>query len=392
MQNGNTNAARIVLVYFDAGGGHRSAANALQAVTERQGRPWALNLLNIQEFLDPIDPVLRVTGIRMQDVYNRILGSGWTLGAKQGMPVLRALIRAYRAPIIRRLREFWLHERPDMVVSVIPHFNRALAISTRGLGWRVPFVTILTDLADYPPHMWIEPESEFLICGSERAVAQARAAGHTDGRVFRTSGMILHPRFYEVQEVDCRAERERLGLDPECPTGLVMFGGHGAHAMLDIFHRLDACRENLQLIFICGHNERLRHRLAGQRSRKKFFVEGFTIQVPYYMQLSDFFIGKPGPGSVSEALKFQLPVIVEKNAWTLPQERFNADWIATHGAGIVMKSFRQIGAAVEELLSGGKLTEYRANAARLENQAVFEVPEILQKILVATACLQGPAS
>ena len=60
-----------------------------------------------------------------------------------------------------------------------------------------PFVTILTDLADYPPHFWIERQEQYLICGTERAVEQARAMGHPEERIFRASGMILHPRFYE---------------------------------------------------------------------------------------------------------------------------------------------------------------------------------------------------
>ena len=51
------------------------------------------------------------------------------------------------------------------------------------------------------------------------------------------------------------------------------------------------------------------------------------------MQLADFFIGKPGPGSVSEALAMRLPVIVECNAWTLPQERYNAEWIVEKEVG-----------------------------------------------------------
>ena len=62
-------------------------------------------------------------------------------------------------------------------------------------------------------------------------------------------------------------------------------------------------------------------------------MEGFTTSVNYYMQLADFFIGKPGPGSVSEALAMQLPVIVECNAWTLPQERYNAEWVVEKEVG-----------------------------------------------------------
>ena len=88
------------------------------------------------------------------------------------------------------------------------------------------------------------------------------------------------------------------------------------------------------------------------------FIEGFTSEIPYYMHLSDFFIGKPGPGSISEALAMKLPVIVESNAWTLPQERYNTEWVREHGVGVVLPNFRGISAPVSELL--GSLDEYRA--------------------------------
>ena len=80
-------------------------------------------------------------------------------------------------------------------------------------------------------------------------------------------------------------------------------------------------------------------------------MEGFTTKVNMYMQLADFFIGKPGPGSVSEALRMQLPVIVECNAWTLPQERYNAVWVVEKEVGIVLHSFREIVRAVETMIA-----------------------------------------
>ena len=73
-------------------------------------------------------------------------------------------------------------------------------------------------------------------------------------------------------------------------------------------------------------------------------MEGFTSEIPYYMHLSDFFVGKPGPGSISEAMHMQLPVVVERNAWTLPQERYNTDWIREMQVGVVLPSFREIDA------------------------------------------------
>jgi len=372
---------KLDFIFFDAGGGHRAAATALDLVIQEQQRPWEVCLVNLQEVLDPLDIFRKYTGLRLQDVYNLLLKRGWTLGTPQLLRVMHWLIRLYHQKQVGLLNEFWRRSRPDLVVSLVPNFNRALGESLRRTLPGVPFVTILTDLADYPPHFWMERESVYFICGTERAVEQAHALGHRAERIFRTSGMILHPRFYKPLAVDRTAERKRLGLDPDIPTGLVLFGGHGSRVMLDIADRLDRLARDLQLILICGHNQRLRRTLLRRRHRRPWFVEGFTTEVPYYMSLADFFIGKPGPGSISEALAMKLPVIVPCNAWTMPQERYNARWVRDGGLGAVVSSFRQIGAAVEELLEPSNLARYRANAARLTNRAVFEIPDILATIL-----------
>ena len=77
----------------------------------------------------------------------------------------------------------------------------------------------------------------------------------------------------------------------------------------------------------------------------------------------------------------RLPAIVECNAWTLPQERYNADWILEQEVGVVLRNFRNICHAVGQMIEPGTLARYRANAAALENTAVFEIPGMLQKIL-----------
>jgi 1,2-diacylglycerol 3-beta-galactosyltransferase len=239
----------------------------------------------------------------------------------------------------------------------------------------------LTDIADYPPHFWMEKQRQFLICGSEKAVDQARALGHADDHIFRTSGMILHPRYYLPVEADRSEGRRRIGLDPGKPTGLVMFGGQGSTVMLDIADRLDRSGLTLQLILICGKNEKLATKLRSYQRRIPVYVEGFTSEVPYYMHLSDFFIGKPGPGSLSEALAMHLPVITERNAWTLPQERYNADWIRERQFGLVAPSFKEVDRAAAELLAPANFERFRANAQAVKNQAVFEIPGILERIL-----------
>jgi len=372
---------RIPFIFFDAGGGHRSAATALELVARQQHRPWEVRLVNLQEALDSLDPVRKLTGLRMQDSYNLMLKKNWTLASSQMLRVMQSFIRVYRPAAERLMEKLWEASRPDLVVSLVPHFNQVLCSSLRRVLPGTAYVTVLTDLADYPPHFWIERQTQFFICGTERAVQQARALGHAPQRIFRASGMILHPRFYEPMQLEPSAERERLGLKPGVPTGLVLFGGQGNRVMLEIVERLERARLNVQLILLCGRNETLVSELRRRRSRIPIFIEGFTTQVPYFMRLADFFIGKPGPGSISEALAMRLPVIVECNAWTLPQERYNAEYIREKQVGLVLPSFRKIAPAVTQLLRPEQLGRFRENATRLENRAVFEIPEMLERIL-----------
>jgi 1,2-diacylglycerol 3-beta-galactosyltransferase len=210
---------------------------------------------------------------------------------------------------------------------------------------------------------------------------QALALGHDPSRVFRTSGMILRPEFYEAQTSDRATERQQLGLAANVPTGLVLFGGEGSNVMLPIAERLGNSPLDLQLILICGRNEELRGRLGKLETHNKLFIEGFTKNIPFYMHLSDFFIGKPGPGSISESVQMRLPVIVERNSWTLPQERYNADWVREQGAGIVLQNFRGIEVAVKDLLAGDRLPAMRQKLAAMNNRAVYEIPPLLAKIL-----------
>ncbi len=372
---------KIDFVYFDAGGGHRSAATALQSVIAAEGYGWDVRLVNLQEVLDPLDVFRKLTGVRLQDLYNRMLGMGWTWGAGYWLPLMQQVIRRYHRPSVQLLADFWRSRQPDMVVSLVPNLNRALFESLTLACPGTPYVTILTDLADYPPHFWMERQEQYFICGTPHAVQQGEKLGAAPSHVIGVSGMILRPNFYENQEIDRAGERRRLGLREDLPTGLVLFGGEGSNVMFSLARRLGNSDMDLQLIMLCGRNQKLIERLKRLQTRNKIHVEGFTKQVPYFMRLADFFIGKPGPGSISEALHMGLPVIVESNSWTLPQERYNARWLREKGYGVVLGNLREFEVAVRSLLVGGQLPALKEKISVINNRAVFEIPLILDRIL-----------
>lgn len=370
----------VDLIYFNAGGGHRSTVNALNQVLKER---TALNPRPVDIYASGLLNSMDVFFRHGIDIYNVMLKRGWTILDPLYLFLSRFNVNRNYAAGVRFLERYWRDRQPDLVVSTVPFLNQMLCESLQNALPGTPFATLFIDFADCPPlyRYWIDCREQLLLCPSDRAVEQAHSLGHPQERIFPISGVVINPRFYEPMTVNRRIERQRLGLDPDLPTGLVMFGGYGSSTMLDIAQRLERSSLPLQLIFICGRNEKLANALRCSQGRSPRFVETFTNEIPYYMHLSDFFIGKPGPGSISEALTMKLPVITECNAATLIQERYNAEWIVKHEVGIVLHSFRRINEAVAELIQPQTLSRYQTNAASVNNQAVFEVATVLEQIL-----------
>jgi Glycosyltransferase family 28 C-terminal domain len=375
----------IDLIYIDSGGGHRAAARSLEAVVREQQKPWELRLQGAQDLLDPVDFIRKFTGIPFQEIYNIMLRRGWTMGSRQLLPVMHFLIRLTHRGQVRVLEEHWRKNPADMVVSVIPHYNRAFRQAFQRACPGRPFVTIMTDLVDYPPHFWIENLDQYLICGSERALKQALSLKLPRERVLPMSGMILDPRFHAAPRPENpshrAAGRVRLGLDPLLPTGLVLFGGVGSKDAVRVVRALNRPGLGVQLIVLCGRHAESLQALRSLEAHIPLYVEGFTRDVAHFMSLADFFIGKPGPGSISEALAMHLPVIVECNIRTMIHERYNARWIREQELGLVVSNFEKLAEAIPQLLRPEHFSRFRANAARIRNSAVYDAVQWLDSIL-----------
>src|SRR5438105_12757236 len=97
------------------------------------------------------------------------------------------------------------------------------------------------------------------------------------------------------------------------------------------------------------------------------------------MAACDVLVTKPGPGSLAEALHQRVPIVTIANAHTVPQERFNARFLAENGFGYVEHRWRDLPNRVRELADDADLR--RAIVARQsslpDNDAVFETLRFL---------------
>jgi 1,2-diacylglycerol 3-beta-galactosyltransferase len=380
--------------------------NVLSRQIAERHPDWHVEPVDLQKLLEPIDPVhrltLKLTGslkrwlvpvasrltlapLQAQDIYNTALKRGATRGMGAILPILQSFIRRYAPQIEALLEQRWRQpetRRPDLVVSVIPNFNGVMFGALRAFDPEIPYLTVMTDMVDCPPHFWMEDQDQYMICGTPKAFEQALASGYyAPEKIFQVSGMLLRDSFYAPSGPESLS-RTALGFAPDRPTAIIMFGGNGsARATHTILSRFEKSRLGLQTIVMCGKNAKLADSLKG---RANCHPVGFVSNVADYIRLADFLIGKPGPGSLSEAVHLGRPVIVEGNATTMPQERPNVRWVRENDVGIVVRSFaKEIAGAAERMLD--ELDRYKANiAANIpDNRAVFEVADIIEDIATA---------
>ncbi len=376
----------VLLFTIDAGGGHRAAARALAAAAEETGAPFRFRVESFQQTLLPLDLLKRAAGrlargrLQPDPAPARERAHGAAPAAS-----CTAAIRVRRRALVRTLGS-WLRAqpRPAAVVSVFPNFNGILRDAIREAIPGTPLVVVLTDFADFPPRFWIEPGLDRVVVGTDEAREQAVALGIPPERVSRVSGMILHPRFYEAGGPSVRGRvRGELGLGETDFAVTLLFGGKGSPEMAPLAERLLGADPAFRVIAICGDNPALFERLAPleEGSGGRLVRLGFTDRVAELLAASDVLVTKPGPGSLSEAFHQRLPVVVTRNVHTIPQERFNTDFVRDRRLGLVVSHWREIPGAVLRLLrdAPARAMIRERLAALPENRAVYEVIDILAR-------------
>ena len=396
---------KILIVYTDAGGGHKATALAIQAVLEQE-TDHTVDIMNpYKDLIADVDLFARLTPHTDEDVYNKfVLAKGWNnLFCLAYYAATLLNVRLGTRESAKRFTACWKEREYDLIISVMPMSNQGLYSSVKqifGPG-PTPFMVVITDFAETMKYTWFPKEKDyFLVCGNTETYQKALAKPHPPDRAFHTSGLIVHPKFYGGHPVDPAAEQSRLGLIPGLPTGCVMYGGGGSARMAQIALALARTFPNhtfpgqpassqtgpkVQMIFLCGRNRALADQIRSMALPYPHIVRTFTDRVPYYLRLSDFLVGKPGPGTINEALVAGITPMVDARQ-ALPQERYNLGWLKRHHKGLSFKTLKELVSLIEafERKTPDRKTPAAAGGSQApppENRAVFELPAIVNQVL-----------
>lgn len=291
--------------------------------------------------------------------------------------------RRIAQPFLRQgLRRLIEHTRPDVIVSIHPLLNHVTLQVLRDIGLRIPFLTVVTDLVSI--HCaWLAPGVDACIVPTEAGKQLALGSGVAPKRIHML-GMPIDPKFAH-QPHDTREERRaRLGLDPDKPVVLVVGGGEGAGGLAEAAVALGSARLPAQLVVITGRNQQLRASLERQRARFKtpMRVEGFVHNMPDFMWAADVIVTKAGPGSISEAMACELPIVL---TGAVPgQEEGNIDYVLDNGLGELATTPSELVETLRALLNphNPSLDEMRERVRALSHPtASFDISKLILSYL-----------
>ena len=361
---------KVLIFYHKFGGGHFATASALKAeiIKKTDCKVVLSELFSRDVGRTQFEKFARGLYKAQIFIYKKLLQ--YDLTALVKLMQLSWIVRLAKL-IARMVKPFFLRvlvfEQPDLVVSTVPVYNKALTLALKSLSYEIPLVITLSDYRD-PLKLWFDRKIRYekltYLCPSKAALKEGLERGIPQEMLVELSGLIVRGQFYK--KLPKKVE------EPKTRVGIVFFGGAGSNKMVQIVEEL---HEKVELIVLCGHNKKLIKKLNSLETKHKLSCYGFVQDVENYMQKADFFIGKPGPGAVAEALLSGLLIITFANFHTMLQERDVADYIEQRSLGIVVKSYKEVGEAVEMLLSDYAF--YKKNVLEEKNRGVFEAADFI---------------
>lgn len=344
---------KLLFLIADTGGGHRAAATAV----ERQMAATSPGEF-VVTILDPFTSAKpRVIG-GTASLYGPITRHArWLWGGLYHSTNSRSAVALLERTVLRSVTsavtEAIEHIDPDCIVSFHPLLNHISVRAVRSRPRRIPVVTVITDLVDI--HVaWACRDVDAVVVPSPGGLDHCRRAGIPASRC-HDFGLAVDRRFTELPSdpAGIAAIRERLGLRAGGFVVLVCGGADGSGGLVKHARAIAAGSFDVDVVVICGRNERARSALGGLQtsSGRPVRVLGYVTNMPEWMRASDAVVSKAGPGTIAEALCCGLPLLL---VWYLPgQERGNVEWVVDIGAGRYVPRDEQLVDAVAELAAPG---------------------------------------
>jgi hypothetical protein len=319
-----TKSPTICIYYFDTGGGHGSAAEAIKAglesVIEQEVSPEG----NLSVFCQPITEQSHPLIGCLVALYNHLARhhTTWIKYYYDLLHLLRLESDSFYALYHSLLSKLLKTHSPTLIVAVHPMLAEALAMARdKALDRSVKIAVVITDPNERLWKAWACKQADLIIAPNE--IVRARLLGWgIDADKIQVLGMPVHPKFLS-QSLTSRGEfLSKLGLSADVFTVCINSGWAGNEHLLDTYLALAKCNRKLQAVFLSGHNKTLCEKAlrTAQKTNIPTAVLPFCDQMAELMNAVDVMITKAGGLTTYQALARRLPLVFDNTIEPMPQE------------------------------------------------------------------------
>lgn len=368
---------RVTLLMAKTGGGHGAVADAVaQALKHQYGDAVETRVLDGLRGYAPF-PISHLDSMYPWQVKLSANGYGAAWRALNDSNRARRFMKSWW-PLVRSAALKIVQQPTDVLVSVHPLYVYPCLWAMRRTGRRLPFVTLISDLISSHA-LWCDPDTDCLITPTESSRRQAIEHGVSPDKI-RVTGLPIRLGFAESLQPRGLI-RQRLGLQADRRTVMLMGGGQGMGNLGEIARAVGHSGLDIQTIVVTGRNKKLEQQLSEIDWPIRTCIYGFTRNIPMLMNASDVLITKAGPTSIAEALARELPIILSD--YIPSQEEENVEYVLDNGVGVLAEEPEHIVATLASWLQGdGAILDRMSTAARgiARPRAAFDAANIIYQL------------
>lgn len=273
----------------------------------------------------------------------------------KNMQALRDLIHKFNTDKLKVLLDDF---KPDAIGCTQAFPCGMVADYKKSFGINPLLVGVLTD---YIAHSyWIFDTVDFYVVPSQQSKKKLIKNGVPADKI-KIFGIPIDIKF--IDKTDKAVIYQRLGLNTDVATILIMGGGQGLGPIKNMAVILDRMDIPLQILVVCGTNHRLYKWFDKRKNKfkKKILFWEYANNIHELMEISTIVITKPGGLTTAEALSKALPMIILN---PIPgQETKNTEFLIEEGVAIKSESYLDAALILKNLLlSDSKLQAMRSKA------------------------------
>lgn len=374
---------RILIIYAPFGSGHKSIANYIASYFQEYAKDYEIKILDVGKYAN----LLGKLGVKGFDfVINHRTNHLFSLiydSTNNKVATLNQMHICKRAFDNNKIRKEIVDFKPDLTISthffggnIIDYYNKLGLTNSK-------IVTIVTDYHTHSFWARYHQEQDAFVVANEIVKNKMIKKGVPEKKLY-AFGLP-----FDIKKLKNIEPKEKIiikyGIDTRKPTFLFFSGGsNGSMANFDYLKALIKKNLNINILFVCGHNEKLYQKslaFVKEKKLKNVQILGFVKDVYSLLNVSDLVITKPGGATVTECIDMKVPMIlIPGNGGP---EKYNARFICRKKYGTKVHNIWGLEIVVKKCLKNPKIyQDWKQNLLNeKQNEALKQILTLCQNLL-----------